>query len=260
MHRAAGLYRNQHGPPRRYPFSVVSRAAAGFAAASKIGEGATGEVFQGVLEGAPVAVKLLKLPEAVTAIGRDEIARRFRAELNVLAFYRHPSIVQLKGWAQAEDKASRYPYALVFELLEGGSLADYLRGADGSPAKRGPPLSPLARLDCAGGVGAALAFLHGMRVPGEGEGPPQPVLHRDVKSANVAFAALPGGALSAKVLDCGLAKAMRGDGAAAGASFSGGLVAGTVGYMAPEVHPAACIASKPSKCHTNRFLFSGFER
>jgi serine/threonine protein kinase len=73
------------------------------------------------------------------------------------------------------------------------------------------------------------------------DAPNQVALHRDIKSANIGLGLEPadGGSPYSKILDCGLAKAVGGGGAAAaaaaGVSFTGGLVAGTAGYMAPEV-------------------------
>ena len=69
----------------------------------------------------------------------------------------------------------------------------------------------------------------------------QSALHRDIKAANIGLGLEPagGGSPYAKILDCGLTKAVGGGGAAAaaaaGVSFTGGLVAGTAGYMAREV-------------------------
>jgi len=59
-----------------------------------------------------------------------------------------------------------------------------------------------------------------------------------VKSANIGLALRPDGSLYAKLLDCGLAKAQCTEASAAleaGVSFTGGLAAGTPGYMAPEI-------------------------
>ena len=133
----------------------------------------------------------------------------------------------------------------MLELLEEGSLGDWLRGPLGEPAKKGPPLSPLERVDIALGAAAGLAFLHGNTEEGEGGGEVSggPVLHRDVKSSNIGLTRVGGGvgggggggALYAKLLDCGLAKAVKPDVAlAAGVSVTQGL-AGTPGYTAPEV-------------------------
>lgn len=226
--------------PRHLKFGTLYHATKGFPATAILGSGATGEVYSGEIEGVPVAIKRLKLPAGSSEGARDELQRRFRAELAILASYKHPRIVRLLAWAENEDHGSLNPWALVFELLADGSLADWLKGPDGQPQPKGKaPLSALQRVNIALGTCAGLRFLHGLRDPGDGEGAPsQPVLHRDVKSANIGLGA--GG--YAKILDCGLAKATRGGavgaaGAAAalGVSFTGGLVAGTAGYMAPEV-------------------------
>ncbi len=221
------------------------RATGGFA--HRIGEGATGEVFRGELDGAPIAVKCLKLrPENGLPGSLGELARRFRAEVDVLGAYKHPRLIQLRAYAVDDEHADvRFPFALVFEYLDGGSLADWLRGPGGEPAAKahgdGSGLSPLERVDVLLGAGGGLAYLHGRREPGD-LGADLPVVHRDVKSANIGLA-VQGGGIYAKLYDCGLAKAMRretlagpgGVGTAAAASFTGGIGAGTPGYMAPEV-------------------------
>jgi serine/threonine protein kinase len=150
--------------------------------------------------------------------------------------------VRLLCYAIDEDPAARHPFVLAFELLEEGSLADHLRGPGGE-APRAAPLTPLERIDAALGAAAGLAHLHGLREavePGAaGAAAQAPLLHRDVKSANIGLTRV-GGALYAKVLDCGLARALKGGpagpaGAApAGRSITGGVV-GTLGYMAPEL-------------------------
>ena len=38
---------------------------------------------------------------------------------------RAPRVVSLLGWAQDTGDGSRHPFCLVFELLDGGSLADF---------------------------------------------------------------------------------------------------------------------------------------
>ena len=160
-----------------------------------------------------------------------------------MAGYKHVRLVTLLGWAEDDNPKAPNPFALVFELLPNGSLADWLRGHDGSPAEREGGLSSLARMDIALGVAAGLGFLHGLREEDDGlyaaAAEAGVSLHRDVKSANVGLGAQPGGGSPyAKILDCGLAKAVKGGAAEAaaarGVSFTGGLTAGTPGYMAPE--------------------------
>ena len=194
---------------RRVPFETLARSCAAFSAAHKIGEGATGEVFRGRLAGADVALKRLRLPESATPAARAALVRAFNAELATLSAYRHVRLVRLLAYARDEDAASRHPFVLVFELLEEGSLADHLRGPGGEPARLAP-LTPLERIDAALGAAAGLAYLHGLRCATSGAGAAAsaaPVLHRDVKSANIGLVRI-GGALYTKVMDCGLARAL----------------------------------------------------
>jgi serine/threonine protein kinase len=131
------------------------------------------------------------------------LRRRFRAELLTLSTFQHPRIVRLLHACEDTGDAA-HPLALAFELLAGGSLADWLRGADGRAGARGA-LSPLQRIDAALGVAHGLKYLHGLREASEGAGG-APVVHRDVKSANVGFSLLGGGGagdeLYAKLIDC----------------------------------------------------------
>jgi hypothetical protein len=209
--------------------------------ATLLGRGVTCEVFSGVLSGTPIAVKRLCAPPDASPQMLDGLRRRFRAELITLSSFQHPRIVRLLHACEDTGDAA-HPLALAFELLAGGSLADWLRDEHGRAGARGT-LSPLQRVDAALGVAHGLKYLHGLREAGEAGGQ-APVVHRDVKSANVGFAlcggggAGGGGELYAKVIDCGLAKALRGaaggGAAASGASFSSGVL-GTPGFMAPEL-------------------------
>jgi hypothetical protein len=53
----------------------------------KLGEGATGEVFRGALEGAPIAVKRLRLPPDASPLVLAMLQKRFRAELGTLSSF-----------------------------------------------------------------------------------------------------------------------------------------------------------------------------
>jgi serine/threonine protein kinase len=253
-----------------YPFSKIVSATNSFT--TSLGQGATGEVFQGSLDGIPIAVKRLKLSDAERVDVRQELNRRFHAELKALRKYAHVRIVRILGFAVDDDKKALHPFAIILELLEGGSLGDWLRGPNDEASKRyhtrrgvagGDPLSALERIDIALGSASGLAYLHGYLDPAENPGTRvggagavaaggasgvlpegEQVLHRDVKSANIGLAIQGGGSLYAKLLDCGLAKALKGGGdnpamssttLAENVSFTGGLIAGTVGYMAPEL-------------------------
>ena len=115
---------------RRVPFPALRLGAT-------LGSGATGDVFIGELGGAPVAVKRLKLAAIPNA--RAELSRRFRAEVDVLSRYAHPRLVRLLAWAEEEDPVAPHPFAIVLELLEEGSLGDWLRGPAGEPPQRASP-------------------------------------------------------------------------------------------------------------------------
>jgi serine/threonine-protein kinase len=109
----------------------------------------------------PVAVKIL-----LGHLSEDpELQRRFLAEAQSVAALRHPNIVQVFDF----DIADSRPY-IVMELLQGMSLAEYLRGLH----KLGTtlPLETVARL--LDGVTAALDYAHD-----------RGIVHRDIKPANV---------------------------------------------------------------------------
>ena len=211
------------------------------------------KVYRGTLEGLPIAVKRLRLPADATPAVVSMLQKRFRAELGTLSSFTHPRIVRLLHFCE-DSTSAVHPFSLVFELLEEGSLADWLRGEKNEPPKNGT-LTPLERVDAALGIAHGLAYLHGIDSHEGGGGggggggsssssssaqrsaAAEPTVHRDVKSANVGFTRI-GGDLYAKVLDCGLAKAIRGTagsgnggGGGGGASFSSGVL-GTPGYMA----------------------------
>jgi serine/threonine protein kinase len=242
-------------PDRGISYSKLITATNSFN--NRLGQGATGEVFQGILDEVPIAVKRLRLDDLEKEDVVIALERRFQAEITVLQKYAHARIVRILGFAINEKLPSPYPFAIVLELLKGGSLSDWLRGPNGEPPRRshhaGNSLSAVERVDIALGAASGLAYLHGLRDVGDririGE-IDECVLHRDIKSANIGLAIHADGTLYAKLLDCGLAKALKGidkgersNAAAASGddllrncvSFTGGLVCGTVGYMAPEL-------------------------
>lgn len=263
---------------RAFSFAELQRATDDFR--DRIGSGATGEVFSGEHDGASIAVKRLNLPAGSSPQIRARLRRRFLAELHALAGMQHVRLVHLKGYAVDDTEGAVHPFALVYELLAGGSLADWLKGAAGeAPARptidaaagaagHAPircTLSALQRIDVALGAAAGIAFLHGQEEPADDGGPHavpfaagaaaggaggaggvpaavrQVTLHRDIKAANIGLGVLAGGALHAKLLDFGLARAVRGDAAPPGAAAAAAagtftsLGAGTPGYVAPEL-------------------------
>ncbi|VAH44186.1 unnamed protein product [Triticum turgidum subsp. durum] len=190
-----------------FTYRDIVAATGNFSDDRVIGRGGSGVVYRGVLpDGRAVAVKKLSRPrDGVDGDGE----REFRAEMEVLAdrmgfTWPHPNLVTLYGWCLSGGAK-----ILVYERLDGGSLEALIRdtGAFGRAA----------RLDAAVGVARALAFLHHECVPA--------VVHRDVKASNV----LLDGDGRAKVTDFGLARVVR-----PGDTHVSTVVAGTVGYVAPE--------------------------
>ncbi|XP_038983449.1 probable LRR receptor-like serine/threonine-protein kinase At1g74360 [Phoenix dactylifera] len=185
-------------------YDGIVTATANFSEDMVIGRGGYGVVYRGVLpDGRHVAVK--KLQRGREGGGEKE----FRAEMEVLAGrtgsgWPHPNLVALYGWCLVGSTK-----LLVYEFMEGGSLDEVISDWTRFGWAR--------RLETAVGVARALVFLHHECRPA--------VVHRDVKAGNI----LLDRAGRARVTDFGLARVV-----GAGESHVSTVVAGTVGYVAPE--------------------------
>jgi len=207
-----------------------------------LGAGGMGEVYRAhdARLGRDVALKVL--PDLFSN-DPDRLAR-FQREAQVLAALTHPNIGAIYG---LEESPSTGPgqtgvRALVLELIEGDTLAEYIARRAGPSGPASLPLGealPIARQ-----IAEALEAAHD-----------QGVIHRDLKPSNIKVSA--DGVV--KVLDFGLAKLV-GEPAEAGphgrpdvgAGFSRpdatasptitspamrtgiGMILGTAAYMAPE--------------------------
>ena len=165
----------------------------------RLGAGGLAEVFaaRDRRTGAEVAVKLLHAHLA----REEEVRRRFRRELAIARSLDHPNIVRV-----FDLHGGKRPF-ITLELLRGRTLHDRLL--------REGPLAPDEARRIAREICAALGAAHH-------EG----IVHRDLKPQNV-FLTRDG---AVKVLDFGLARV-------AGQSrlTTQGAIAGTPGYIAPEV-------------------------
>ncbi|KAG2630972.1 receptor-like protein kinase 7 [Panicum virgatum] len=199
-----------------------------------IGSGGSGNVYRVKLgSGAVVAVKHVTRARAAAAAESAAAAaamlpaarvparrtasvrcREFDSEVGTLSAIRHVNVVKLLCSITSEDGAASL---LVYEHLPNGSLDARLHGA---AARKLGGLGWAERHDIAVGAARGLEYLH--------HGCDRPILHRDVKSSNI----LLDEAFKPRLADFGLAKILSG-GSPAGDS-SGGVVAGTLGYMAPE--------------------------
>jgi serine/threonine protein kinase len=205
--------------------------------ADVIGGGGFGQVWRAKWKGTPVAVKVLTGTAQAENVSKA-VLEEFIAEINMVSGMRHPNICLFMG--ACLDPPNR---AIVTELCENGSLWDALRSplsiyqmADGMTRQAWPldlyderqvfdniipPLTPLGAWPwalvkrVAAGTARGMCYLH--------SGDP-PVLHRDLKSANI----LLDESYTAKLADFGLSrlKAVR-------SGMTGNC--GTVQWMAPEV-------------------------
>jgi len=170
-----------------------------------LGAGGSSEVYRArdTRLGRSVAVKLVTDP-------RDpEAGSRLLLEAQHASILNHPNIC---GVHEAED-GDRLPF-IVLELVEGPTLQDVLK-------ERRPSIAEIVQW----GREIASALDHAHR---------RGVIHRDLKSANVALS--PDGAV--KVLDFGLSRRIvAGNGAAESPAtiLTHASVAGTLTHIAPEV-------------------------
>jgi formylglycine-generating enzyme required for sulfatase activity/tetratricopeptide (TPR) repeat protein len=171
----------------------------GYEILAELGRGGTGVVYQArqVRLGRVVALKMILA--GAQAGARDRA--RFRAEAEALARLQHPNVVQIH---EVGDDGGR-PY-LALEYVDGGTLADKLRGTP-------QPAREAARL-----VETLARAVHAAHEKG--------VVHRDLKPANVLLTADG----TPKVVDFGLARRLDG----VTLHTQTGVVIGTPDYMAPE--------------------------
>ena len=171
----------------------------GYEIEGELGRGGMGVVYKArhLALKRPVALKMIR---AGAHAGPEERAR-FNAEAEAVARLQHPHIVQVYEVGEHHG----HPY-LALELVEGGSLAQRLRGRTLSPREAARLGETVAR---------AMQLAHSRNV-----------VHRDLKPANVLLT--PDG--MPKVTDFGLARQLDRD----SGQTQAGAVMGTPSYMAPE--------------------------
>ncbi|KAL2635786.1 hypothetical protein R1flu_007265 [Riccia fluitans] len=181
----------------KFGYGEIKKATNNFTAL--LGQGAFGPVYKAILQpsGTTLAVKVLS---SYSKQGEKE----FQTEVMLLGRLHHRNLVNLVGYC-----AERGQRMLIYEFMGNGSLAGWLYD------QTGDPLSWENRVRIAQDVSRGLEYLHEGAVP--------PVIHRDIKSANI----LLDGTMTARVADFGLSKE------ASTHSFVSG-VKGTFGYVDPE--------------------------
>ncbi|MEZ0581004.1 Stk1 family PASTA domain-containing Ser/Thr kinase [Nocardioides sp. MH1] len=151
-----------------------------------------------------VAIKIMHAGLGDSTSGDEEFAARFVREARAAARLSHPNVVAV--YDQGEDAGTVY---LAMELVPGHTLRDTI-------AKEAP-MSPERALAILDPVMSALASAHRAGL-----------VHRDVKPENVLIA--DDGRI--KVADFGLARAVS---AETQHTATGGVLIGTVSYLAPEL-------------------------
>jgi serine/threonine-protein kinase len=145
-------------PPAPPPGEADLPQVPGYRVEGVLGHGGVGVVYRAWHLGLqrPVALKMLLAGAQAPAADRE----RFRREAEAVAALRHPHVVQIYDVGEAEGR----PY-FTMELVEGGSLADRIRGVP-------QPARPAAEL-----VATLASAVEAAHQAG--------IVHRDLKPGNI---------------------------------------------------------------------------
>ena len=205
----------------------------------EIGEGATGVVWRAteLATERPLAIKLMR------QTSEPDARARFAREARVASAVRHPAIVEIRDFGEADGEMF-----IAMELLVGESLRAHL-------ATHRPTVAEAAAITV--DVAAALEAAHEINL-----------VHRDIKPENIFLETRPGGRVT-RVVDFGLAFITARPGTTAnslGRLTDEGILGGTPLYMSPEqargapIGPAADIYALGCVCYeliAGRPPFSG---
>lgn len=201
----------------------------GVASLELIGKGGCGEVYKAELPGSDgklIAIKKIIQPQKDAAELTDEDSkllnkkmRQIKSEIQTVGQIRHKNLLPLLAHVSRPDC-----HYLVYELMKNGSLQDLLQKVSEGKAE----LEWLVRHKIALGIASGLEYLHMNHSPR--------IIHRDLKPANI----LLDDDMEARIADFGLATAIPN----AETHVTASMVAGTVGYIAPEYHQTLKFSDK----------------
>lgn len=152
---------------QQFDYSDLAAATNGFSDQKLLGKGSHGYVYKAILRGRPVAVKRpsrgnISTPRLTSSA--PEIANEVDNEIEILSKIQSPRLVNLVGFTN--DSKDRL---LVIEFMSNGNLYDVLHSSARSPNWG-------RRIRLALQTAKAIDTLHSSNPP---------VIHRDIKSANV---------------------------------------------------------------------------
>jgi WD40 repeat protein/tRNA A-37 threonylcarbamoyl transferase component Bud32 len=195
--------------PSTPPASVDHLQIPGYDVLDELGRGANAVVYRARHQALNrfVALKVILAGRHLTPDARQ----RFSAEARVIARLKHRNIVQVYDVGAHDD----CPF-LSLELIDGGTLADWLHGKPRSAIESARIVRVLA---------TAIEFAHH-----------HGVIHRDLKPSNVLLSVLPDQPTRSelKITDFGIAKVLPQAGIAEARMTHTGEILGTPAYMAPE--------------------------
>ncbi|CAL9103549.1 unnamed protein product [Musa acuminata var. zebrina] len=180
----------------KYFYKDLQKATLNFT--TLIGQGAFGPVYKAQMPtGETVAVKVL-------ATNSKQGEKEFQTEVLLLGRLHHRNLVNLVGYC-----AEKGQHILIYVYMTNGSLASHLY------SEKNEALRWDLRVNIALDVARGLEYLHDGAVP--------PVVHRDIKSANI----LLDHSMRARVADFGLSREEM-------VSHQASNIRGTLGYLDPE--------------------------
>ncbi|QCD89036.1 Protein kinase [Vigna unguiculata] len=202
-------------PLEEFSLQTLLQVTDNFSEEKRVGIGSFGSVYRATLEdGKEVAIKRAEASSSTYTVLGAQVDKdnAFVNELESLSRLHHKNLVRLVGFY--EDTKERI---LVYEYMDNGSLSDHLHKLQTSALMSWPVRIKVA-LDAARGI----EYLHQYATP--------PIIHRDIKSANILLDAK----WTAKVSDFGLS--LMGPDPEDEEAHLSLLAAGTVGYMDPEYY------------------------
>lgn len=183
--------------------NLVGKQLGAYKILQRLGRGGMGSVYRAQRSSQPLPEVAIKVLLDLEAAAEDTgFAARFKHEIGVLARLKHPHIVPLLDYGEAEG----YPY-MVMPIFSGGTLGERFKATG--------PLPAAEVIKLAVQIGSALEYAH-----------QEGLVHRDVKPANILIDEVG----DYRLADFGIARSL----ASTTRYTTTGALVGTPIYMSPE--------------------------